>query len=147
MAIVEDHIQIRAGQQALFDLSQNYDRRLEWDPYLSKAKVLGDSIEIKRGTKVYCESKKGIGMTVEYVTFQAPKFTAVKLTKNFLIFDNFAGSWRFKIISDDETQVVFRYNFKLKPWAFFLAPIIRQLLKTDLKKRLIGLKVFAEQTL
>ena len=144
MPIVEDHIIIKANQEYLFNLSQDYSKRLDWDPYLAKAEILGVSKVIKPGTQVYCESKKGIGMTVEYVTFKPPNFTAIKLTKDFLIFDNFAGSWRFKAINDQETKVVFRYNFKLKSWVGFIEPLIKQILKIDLKKRLEGLKYYVE---
>lgn len=147
MPIIEDQIVIDVPQEALFALSQDYSKRLDWDPYLAKAEVLGNIKEIKPGTQVYCESKKGIGMTVEYVTYSPPKFTAIKLTKNFLILNNFAGSWRFKMMDEQKTQVVFRYNFKLKSWAFFLKPILDQLLKVDLKKRLYGLKQYSEQHL
>ena len=144
MPIVEDHIFIKANQSYLFWLSQDYAKRLAWDPYLSKAEILGNKTKLEKGSQVYCESKKGIGMTVEYVTFQPPNFTAIKLTKTFLILENFAGSWRFKQENDCSTKVIFRYNFKLRPFLFFLKPLLKYVLSVDVRKRLNGLKKYVE---
>lgn len=41
MPTFEQSIEINAEPAALFDLTQDYDRRLEWDPFLKVAELRG----------------------------------------------------------------------------------------------------------
>ncbi len=148
MPTLERFIDIEATKENLFELSQNYSLRLQWDPYLRVAKVENQSMP-GVGVQVYCESKKGVGMWVEYITYKYPDYTAMKMTKGPFIFRQFAGSWRFEALNTHLTRVKFRYNYECiggKWGAFFFSPIIKRLLLTDLHVRLKGLKHAVEKT-
>ncbi len=80
MPALERSITIAATKEELFDLSQNYSLRLQWDPYLRVAQVENDATPAV-GVRVYCESKKRIGMWVEYITYKRPDFTAMKIDR------------------------------------------------------------------
>ena len=49
MPTIKHSLVIHAGRAALFELTQDYDRRLRWDPFLKKARLLnGATREIGR---------------------------------------------------------------------------------------------------
>jgi ribosome-associated toxin RatA of RatAB toxin-antitoxin module len=143
MPTIEKEIIINRDKEFLFDLSQDYEKRLVWDKYLAKA-VLLDSNEPVVGGKVYCEIQKGIGMTIQYITFKRPVQTAMEMIEGPFVLKNFSGSWRFIEVDKNQTKVIFRYNFKTKCIPFILDKIVGTLLKTDLNKRLTMMKNFAE---
>ncbi len=138
---------IDSAIQKVFDVSQDYSIRLKWDPYLSVAKLLDGTSEIKPGTRVYCENKKGVGMTVRYVTFNRPAQSAVKMDADFPFIKNFAGSWNFRSLDGNRTEVTFKYYYEAKGTIikkiteFFAGRMLRR----DIKIRLTGLKRYFEQ--
>jgi ribosome-associated toxin RatA of RatAB toxin-antitoxin module len=144
MPTLEKEILINRDKEFLFDLSQDYEKRLLWDNYLAKA-ILLDSNTPETGGKVYCESQKGVGMTVRYITFKRPLQTAMEMIDGPFILKNFSGSWRFIETGTNQTKVIFRYNFKTKWVPILFDKIVGLLLKADLNKRLTLLKKFAEK--
>ena len=143
MPTLEDAIIIAESKERLFDLSQDYALRLQWDKYLRKARLIDCHTPEVNG-QVYCESQKGIGMTARYVSFNRPVQTAMEMTKGPFIFRKFSGSWRFIEINPTQTKVIFRYNYQIK-LPFLFNPIVGWLLKADLTKRLRSLKHYAEK--
>ena len=138
---VERAIDIRAPATWLFDLTQDYTRRLDWDPFLSKAELYGEHADV--GVRAWCVSKvPPWGMETEYVTFQRPKVVAIKMTKGPPILRMFAGSWRFDE-HDGVTTVRFKYRFETRP--ALLAPVAERAFKWDTKKRLAGLRDYAHR--
>jgi ribosome-associated toxin RatA of RatAB toxin-antitoxin module len=98
-----------------------------------------------KGVKAYCVAKNGIGMVTEYVTFNRPKVTAIKMTKGPYLFQTFLGSWTFKPIDPFKTEVIFLYSFTLRfPFNLF-ASLIRNNLKHNVRQRLIDLKAKLEK--
>ncbi|MET0637942.1 MAG: SRPBCC family protein [Chitinophagaceae bacterium] len=106
-----EKIVIRAKQENVFDFAQDYHNRLKWDTFLKKAELVGGALKAGKGVRAYCVSKNsGLGMETEYVTFQRPKVTAIKMTQGPILFKSFAGSWTFNQIGPEETEVVFIYS-------------------------------------
>lgn len=136
---IERSIEIPAPATWLFDLTQDYTRRLDWDPYLVKAELRGDKAGV--GVRAWCVAKfPRMGMETEYVTFERPKVVAIKMTKGPKIIRMFAGSWRF----DEQagtTRVTFKYRFDTRP--ALLAPVTEYAFAKDMEKRLAGLRAYA----
>jgi ribosome-associated toxin RatA of RatAB toxin-antitoxin module len=148
MSSFEQEIEIQASPEALFDLTQDYDRRLLWDPFLKEARLVGSAKTAAVGERAWCVARNGLGMETEYVSFNRPHQTAVKLTRGPWIIAKFAGSWRFKEVAPGRTRVIFRYNLAARPsWlGFAFNPILRAVFAHELGRRLKGLKHAAEQT-
>lgn len=136
---IECEIDIPAPATWLFDLTQDYTKRLDWDPFLVKAELHGERADV--GVRAWCVSKlPRWGMETEYVTFNRPKVVAVKMTKGPPILRMFAGSWRFEE-HGTSTKVIFRYRFETRP--SLLASIAERAFKWDTAKRLAGLRKYA----
>jgi ribosome-associated toxin RatA of RatAB toxin-antitoxin module len=148
MPTLEHSIEIRADTLALFRLTQDYDHRLDWDPFLKEARLVGDAKEAGMGVRAWCVAHNGLGMETEYISFNPPKVVAMKMTKGPAIFASFAGSWRFQDQGDGITKVIFRYSVAGNPrWmGFVFDPILRWIFNREVAKRLEGLKQAAEQT-
>lgn len=99
-----------------------------------------------RGVKAYCVARNGLGMVTEYVSFNRPKATAIKMTKGPYLFQSFLGSWTFKELDNAQTEVIFLYSFKLRfPFSLF-TPFIKRNLQANVRQRLIDLKTNIERT-
>ena len=137
-------IEINCDSEVVFDYTQDYNKRLTWDTFLKKAELIEGAIKASKGVKAYCVAKNGLGMETEYVTFNRPKATAVKMTKGPVMFKSFLGSWTFKELNPNSCKVIFLYSFKLRfPFSLF-NKIIRRNLKANVRQRLIDLKANIE---
>lgn len=99
--------------EKVFDFTQDYNKRLQWDTFLKRAELIDGTKNADKGVKAYCVAKNGIGMTTEYVTFNRPKVTAIKMIKGPFMFKSFLGSWTFKEI-ENKTEVIFLYSFTFR---------------------------------
>ena len=90
-----DSILIAADPAALFRLSQDYSRRLEWDPFLRFASLVGGAREAAVGVRALCVDRNSTAMETEYVSFNPPRATAIKMTRGPWFLESFAGAWRF----------------------------------------------------
>jgi ribosome-associated toxin RatA of RatAB toxin-antitoxin module len=144
----EQSIVIDAIPEQLFALTQDYARRLEWDPFLKSAELLGGATTPGVGVRAYCVSHDGRGMETEYVSFNPPRTCAVKMTRGPRLIDTFAGSWHFEKIGPDSTRVYFRYHLTARPrWlSWFLSPIMGRIFAEGMRKRLAALKYAVEQS-
>ena len=131
---------IQAKQEQVFDFTQDYNNRLKWDTFLKRADLIGGALFANKGIKAYCVSKNGLGMETEYVTFNRPKVTAIKMTKGPFMFKSFLGSWTFKELSADKTEVIFLYSFLLRFPFTLLTRFIKLNLQANVKQRLLNLK-------
>ncbi len=135
-----EKITIKCNPFQAFDYTQDYDKRLTWDTFLKRAELINGAEKADMGVKSYCVAKNGIGMETEYVSFNRPKVTAVKMTNGPFMFKSFLGSWTFKEVEDKLTEVVFLYSFQLR-FPFNLASkVIKNILKKNVKQRLNDLK-------
>ena len=139
-----EQILINEKSEKVFDFTQNYNNRLKWDTFLKKADLIDGATIADKGVRAYCVAKNGIGMVTEYVTYNRPKVTAIKMTKGPFMFKSFLGSWTFKDIPNDKTEVVFLYSFSLRFPFNILTKFIKNNLQTNVKQRLIDLKVNIE---
>lgn len=148
MATFERSIEIRAPRASLFQLTQDYDRRLEWDPFLKEATLVAGAAQAGIGVRAWCVAKTGLGMETEYVSFNPPERVAIKMTRGPAIIHTFAGSWIFKALAPNLTRVTFRYHLTGQPrWlGFVLDPVLRLIFVYDTQKRLQALKHTVENS-
>lgn len=131
---------IKCSAELVFDYTQDYKQRLIWDTFLKKACLIEGATAPGVGVKAYCVAKNGFGMVTEYVSFNRPKTTAIKMTKGPFIFKSFLGSWTFKEIEMDLTEVTFLYSFKLRFPFNLAAGLIKRNLQGNVRQRLEDLK-------
>src|SRR5438093_146693 len=91
-----EEIIINCSPEEAFDYTQDYKNRLEWDTFLKRAELIDGATKAGKGVKAYCVAKNGLGMITEYVSFNRPKFTAIKMVQGPYMFKTFHGSWTFK---------------------------------------------------
>ena len=140
-----ESILINVRPEQVFDFTQDYNKRLKWDTFLKKADLIDGATTADKGVKAYCVAKNGIGMVTEYVTYNRPRVTAIKMTDGPFMFKSFSGSWTFKEISNDKTEVVFLYSFSLRFPFNMLTTFIKNKLQANVKQRLMDLKMNIEK--
>ena len=142
MPVVEESLLIRATQQQLFDLAQDYRLRLKWDPFLRDMRFLDDAREAAVGVRVWVRAWTSMTMVVEYVGLKRPDMVAMKMVEGPVLFRQFAGSWRFQHCPGGSTEVTFRYVFETRwrPLRWLFDPIVGWVFRRDIRKRLRGLK-------
>jgi len=135
-----EQILINCTPEIAFDYTQDYNNRLNWDTFLKRAELIDGAAHAGKGVKAYCVSKNGLGMVTEYVSFNRPKATAIKMTKGPFMFKEFFGSWTFKDGGNSMTEVIFLYSFSLRfPFNLFNT-YIKNNLKSNVRQRLVDLK-------
>ncbi len=130
--------------QRVFDFTQDYSKRLQWDTFLKRADLVDGAVAADKGVKAYCVAKNGLGMETEYVSFNRPRVTAIKMTSGPYMFSSFLGSWNFKQVSDTQTEVAFLYSFSLRFPFNLVARFIKNNLQNNVRQRLVDLKVNVE---
>lgn len=142
----EESVMIKADPASLFWLSQDYGRRLDWDPFLRSASLVGEACEAGVGVRALCVARSGLGMETEYISFNPPRATAVKMTQGPWFLGSFAGSWRFEEVATGQTRVVFRYQVRARPgWlAGLLSPVLTRVFAYETRRRLRALKESVE---
>jgi hypothetical protein len=135
-----ESIEIKSPAELVFDYTQDYANRLKWDTFLTEAYLLDNATQADKGVKAWCVAKNGLGMETQYVSFNRPKVTAIKMTKGPYMFKEFAASWTFKEEIIGVTKVTFLYSFSLR-FPFNLASfIIKRILQANVRQRLLDLK-------
>lgn len=148
MPIVEATTLIRAPQDELFALAQDYALRLEWDPFLRDMKFRDGATQAAVGVHVWVRAHNALTMEVEYTTLKVPEVVAMRMIRGPFFFRQFAGTWRFEEVDSGVVQVTFRYSFTTR-WPFarpLFDPLIRLIFRRDIRGRLRGLKHGAEET-
>ncbi len=137
---------VRSSADRLFWLSQNYDRRLEWDVYLAEAYLLNNQSQAGIGIESFCRNKSGSSLTSKYISFSPPTHAAVEMTQGPWIIKRFGGTWRFRELTSGESEVRFIYNFTCRPefLRWLLEPIVGIIYKRDMKRRLKAFKQWSE---
>ncbi len=135
-----EKIEIKSSSEIAFDYTQDYNQRLNWDTFLKKADLIEGATTADKGVKAYCVAKNGLGMVTEYVSFNRPKATAIKMTKGPFLFKSFLGSWTFKEIQPNLTEITFLYSFQLRFPFNFMTGFIKRNLQNNVKQRLVDLK-------
>ncbi len=138
---------IPASADAVFALVHNYARRLEWDTLLQEAYLEPEFTEAGRGAISICRGKSilgGFAVRTQYVTFEKGKVAAVKMLNQPPFFDTFAASIRHFVISEDESEIIYKFSFAAKPkWLrWLLHPLMSRIFAWETRKRLGALKKF-----
>jgi ribosome-associated toxin RatA of RatAB toxin-antitoxin module len=142
MAACQHSIVIHAAPHRLFELTQDYARRLRWDPFLTQARLVGAAVRPAVGVRAWCVAWYGMGMETEYVSFTPPRVAAVRMTRGPALLASFAGSWRFEEVGPMATRVTFRYHLTSRPrWLrWLLEPLLTAVFARDTRLRLQALK-------
>jgi len=142
----EQSVEIAAPPADLFVLTQDYGRRLEWDPFLRSAELVGGATAPGVGVLAYCVARSGLGMETEYVSFAPPRVAAVRMTRGPWLVRSFAGSWRLTPAGPGRTRVGFRYGLRARPrWlSWLLTPVLARAFARDTRRRLAALKAAVE---
>ena len=135
---------INKSAEMVFDYTQDYSKRLEWDTFLKKAELIEGATYAEKQVKAYCVAKNGFGMETEYVSFNRPKVAAIRMTNGPYLFKTFLGSWRFTEIENQKTEVIFLYTFSLNFPFSLISKFIKKNLQSNVKQRLIDLKTNLE---
>ncbi len=130
-------IVVDAEPGAVFDLTQDYGRRLDWDPFLREARLLGGAEAAGVGVRAWCVSRGGWGMETEYVSFRRPGACAVRMTRGPWFFRSFSGSWRFDEVGPGRTRATFAYQLAGRPGA--LSIMLRLVFAREARRRLEAL--------
>ena len=133
---------VQARPAEVFTLTQDYARRLSWDPFLRTAELAGGATAAAVGVRAWCVSRSGVGMETEYVSFAPPRIAAVRMTRGPWLLESFGGAWEFNDAGDGATRVVFRYQFRMRPrWlAWLIEPLARRWFSWETRKRVVALE-------
>jgi ribosome-associated toxin RatA of RatAB toxin-antitoxin module len=142
MVMFRQSIEVAAEPDVLFALSHDYSRRLDWDPFLREARLVGGAETPGLGVRAWCVARNGLGMETRYVSFNPPGACAVEMTRGPWFFRSFSGSWRFDRIGPDRTRVTLTYSLVGRPR--FLTGLLRFVFAGDTRRRLEALKRFVE---
>ena len=149
MALIEHQLAIQAPIAWVYEVSQNYSVRYDWDPFPDHIEVVsGNQEQLEIGNRVSIRSKLGMRMLVEFVQVKVPQRAAITMLKGPWFLDSFAGSWIFQELEPNQTQARFRYTLKIKPhWLrLMIEPIATYYFSTVVQRRLAGLKRFCENS-
>jgi ribosome-associated toxin RatA of RatAB toxin-antitoxin module len=137
---------IAAPQSWLFDLSQDYGRRLDWDPFPEHYSFHSPHNRPQLGASLTVRARNGYSMDVRYISYHPPTSAAFEMLSGPWFFSGLAGTWRFVDTAPALTTVWFNYHFEAKPW--LLRPVIEPLIKRSLlshaRARILALKAYAE---
>lgn len=135
-------IEVAAEPAVLFDLTQDYTHRLDWDPFLKEASLLDGADKPGVGVRAWCVAHSGLGMETRYVSFNPPGACAVEMTRGPWCFRSFSGSWRFDLIGVGRTRATFTYSLVGRP--ALLSGLLRFVFARETRRRLEALKRAAE---
>jgi len=140
-------IDVAAAPEHLFALTQDYERRLEWDPFLTSAEFLDGATEAGVGVVARCRGRIGGVMDAEYVSYEPPRVAAIRMTGPPWFLESFAGSWRFVPLAAGATRVEFAYTLRARPRIFsrLFTPIVSAVFQYEMCRRLEALKSFVER--
>jgi len=147
MPTVEGKIEIEAPAAGLFSLSQDYSLRRCWDPFVKEMRFLDGANEAAKGVRVWVRAWTGLTMEVEFTSFHPPRSVAMRMQNGPRFLSQFAGTWLFRSLAENRTEVCFRYFFTSR-WRLlrlFFDPVIRFVFQRDIHARLRGLKRGAEK--
>lgn len=146
MPTIQAVLDIEAPISPLFDLAQDYELRLTWDPFLRELRFRDGASAAAVGVRVWVRAHNGLTMEVEYLTLRRPEQVAMKMVAGPRMFRQFSGAWLFKELGPQTTRVTFRYNFACRPrmLAWLMEPVTARVLRRDMEARLTGLKRHAE---
>jgi ribosome-associated toxin RatA of RatAB toxin-antitoxin module len=149
MKTIKHQVEIACSQERVFDLTQDYSKRLNWDSYLREAYLLNGVERASVGVDSYCKNRSGSVMISRYISFSRPNVAAVTMIKGPFILKRFSGAWNVKKLDDGKTLLAFTYSFELRGGLLgrVFLPVAIYLFSKDMKARLVSLKQYLESTI
>ncbi|MDG9922832.1 MULTISPECIES: SRPBCC family protein [unclassified Pseudomonas] len=147
MPMIEYQLIIQAPIAQVYDVSQDYSVRYDWDPFPDHIEVVsGNSERLEIGNRVLIRSKLGMRMLVEFVQVKPCQRAAITMLEGPWFLRSFAGSWIFQEPEPGLTLTRFRYTLTTRPhWlSFVIEPIAACYFRIVVRQRLNGLKSFWE---
>lgn len=143
-------IEIDAPREIVFDLVHDYDRRLEWDPMLSQARLLNGASQADVGVRSLCIGtwrSLFLALETEYVQFERGRIAAIKLTNRPPFFLRFAATIKHDEIAVGRSRMTYIYSFLARPrlLAPLLEPVMTIFLAREIRRRLLSLRAFLEE--
>ena len=114
MPTVRRSLEVAVPAAELFALAQDYALRPKWDLVHGDFKFL-DGTSQGPGAHVWYRAQKGVAMRVRYISYRPPTTVAMSMTSGPWFFERFSGAWNFRAIDTVRTNVVFQYEFRLRP--------------------------------
>jgi ribosome-associated toxin RatA of RatAB toxin-antitoxin module len=141
MPVVEHSDILPGSAESLFDLSQDYGRRLDWDPFPQGYRFLPPFEKPEPSALLVVRARNGFEMTVRYVGFRRPRVATVEMVRGPWFIAKFAGSWRFDPIASDRTRVTFKYHLVAGPrmLAWLIQPLLERSFARHTRHRLAAL--------
>jgi len=145
MANFEAAVEIRASPEAIFELTHDYDRRLEWDTLLKEARLLDGAAHAGLGVKSLCVGRSGlygIGVESVYIRYDPPWVAAVSMTKGPRVFETFAATIAHEPVADGVTRVTYKGHVRTRPrWLrWCVEPIVAARFRRETRARLEALR-------
>ena len=107
--MIECTEEIQVSNKTLFDITQNYSIRMDWDPFPESYAFLNGT-SVQRGLHLKVVDKAGRSMVVEYVSYKPPLVASVRMINGPWYIRKFTGSWSFQKLDTNKTKAVFKYN-------------------------------------
>ncbi len=123
----DESVEIDAEPAALFRLSQDYGRRLEWDPFLRSACLVGDAREAGVGVRALCVSHERVGDGNRIRLLQPAADDRRPDDKRSVVPRHLRGLLAVRGDRAGRTRVGFRYSLRARPGglSWLLTPILR----------------------
>jgi Polyketide cyclase / dehydrase and lipid transport len=140
--IVVSH-EMPATAEATFDLIHDYDRRLEWDTLLRRARTEGDLAPAK-GVVAVCTARRllgGYSFSTRYVAFDRPKVAAIKLESKPPFFAAWGASIRHEPLPGGRSSATYTMTFRCRPsrLAWAIEPAAKLMFRYETRRRLAAL--------
>jgi hypothetical protein len=142
--------EIPASCVAAFDLLHDYDRRLEWDTFLSAAYLADGHEQAELGATSVCVGRALLGripLKTVYVTFERPRLAAGKMVNAPPLFTSWAASIRHDEFGPSSSRLTYTWSFAARPrWlAWLLEPLVGHVFRWETRKRLKALRAYLVQ--
>ncbi len=117
-------IQIRATPERVWDYTQNWNRRPEWDFLVSRAKVIKETPRT-----VWVHGRGGLEIEVVYKLWERPRLTTLAMKLHSFWVMGGGGSWKYEAAQDgtlwtQHNTLELREDF----WGKLAAPLLSRLL-------------------
>ena len=150
MKSIECAIEIAAPVEVVFDCIHDYERRLDWDPFLCEARLLGGATAAGVGVATACRARRAAGggtMETVYVTYRRPDVAAVRMTRGPFYLGEFAASIRQVETAEHTTRVMYKFHLASRPaWMRpVLDPILSFVFRRETERRLVSLREHIER--
>lgn len=146
MSLIQCSIVILGRTEDLFALTQDYGRRLAWDPFPESYRFHDGLKAAEAGAVLTVNARNGYSMTVRYVSFSRPRAAAIEMVSGPWFIGRFAGTWHFAPVDAEQTRVTFKYNVVAAPriLRWLIQPLLNRAFNSHANARLQALKAYVE---